>query len=164
MTGNPGHRPINVAEPRFAPASLVPPDRLDVDARAVWEEYAAVLWGQGILTHVDVLKFESLCVAAGRLRQLARAYAEAPNPIVTSVALEMDESGGGTQHVSAKPNPLLGLELRYMAAIDKFAGAFGMDPSTRSRIKASSPTKRKHWLDEITDEGSGESQEDRQLH
>jgi hypothetical protein len=83
----------------------------------------------GILTVVDRLKFELLCVAAGHLRRAA---------IDPEYAI--------------KPTD----EVRYMLLVGKFVSDFGMDPASRVRLKTPEPQKR-GWLDALTgdDEPSG---------
>lgn len=157
--GNPGRRPLNEREPQYPVLDGDVPAHLDEDARAVWAEYAPLLTTRGILTVADRLKFEMLCKAAGRVRQLDRHYRESAGPIITSIALQMDASGGGAQTATAKINPLLGAEVKYMLLVDKFGSSFGMDPAARARLKTPEPEK-KNWLDALTgdrdDSGTGD--------
>jgi P27 family predicted phage terminase small subunit len=129
LLGNPGGRPLNHREPQFDTAGVAPSKHLDEDARQVWTEYAQLLSSRGLLTVADVLKFELLCTASGRLRQVGRLL-----PV----------------GITSETNPkILAAEVRYMLLLDKFASAFGMDPASRVRLKTPEPQKG-HWLDALT--------------
>jgi P27 family predicted phage terminase small subunit len=133
---------------------LDPPAHLEPEAQDVWRDEAAALVQAGVLTIADRVKFELLCVAIARRRQLTRHYLQSDGPVVVSISTQMDKDGGGAQQVSAKLNPLLNAEVKYCQLIDKLGSGFGMDPANRARLKT--PEKRKdNWLDALTKDDEG---------
>ena len=64
--GNPGKRPLNLAEP--IPPDGLPdcPDHLSDSARTEWHRLAAVLHGMGIFTTVDRAALAAYCQTYGR--------------------------------------------------------------------------------------------------
>src|SRR5215831_7854649 len=69
MEGNPGKRPLNVAEPRFPPGIAEAPEHLTPAERAEWERVTALLDSARVLTEADYLAMEVLAQRAVRLRE-----------------------------------------------------------------------------------------------
>jgi P27 family predicted phage terminase small subunit len=118
LQGNPGRRPLNVAEPKPALVTrLVVPSHLRGDARRIWRTLATQLRAVGLFTELDVHKVTLLAVALAEHR---RCYEE------LQVALEtqpkVDTSG-------------LARALRQAAETFKgLSTGFGMDPGDRVRL------------------------------
>lgn len=61
VTGNPGRRPLNSAEPTSPPYSAPPPKHLSNTAKETWERLTLLLNSMGILTIADAFALERLC-------------------------------------------------------------------------------------------------------
>ena len=68
LEGNPGNRPLNIAEPR---PTGVPdcPDWLEDEAKAEWERMSTVLENMGMLTDMDMVAFAGYCQAYARWKE-----------------------------------------------------------------------------------------------
>lgn len=131
VTGNPGKRRLNRAEPQPATAAPPqPPTELYADAKAEWRRVARRLHELGLLTGVDRAALAAYCQAWGRWRQAERALAEmARHDPVTGALMIKTKDGNAIQ------NPLVGVANKAMADMVRYAGEFGMTPSARSRIR-----------------------------
>lgn len=69
LSGNPGGRPLPKDEPvpEAGPAEM--PVWLDPGARVVWDEYAPLVEGMGLLSRVDAEKFGRWCELAAEFRR-----------------------------------------------------------------------------------------------
>jgi P27 family predicted phage terminase small subunit len=129
VTGNPGRRPLNRAEPRPASGLPQPPTELSDDARTEWRRVAKRLQELGLLTGVDRAAFAAYCQAFGRWRQAERGLAAmAQNDPLTGALMIRTKEGNAIQ------NPLVGIANKAMADMVRYAAEFGMTPSARSRI------------------------------
>ncbi|MGH7083545.1 MAG: phage terminase small subunit P27 family [Acetobacteraceae bacterium] len=132
ITGNPGKRPLNPAEPK--PASAAPPAapaELSEEAKTEWRRVARRLYGLGLLSGIDRAALAAYCQAYGRWRRAERALAEmARRDSVTGGLLVKTSNGNAIQ------NPLVGIANKAMADMVRYAAEFGMTPSARSRISA----------------------------
>ena len=122
--GNPGKRPLNLAEP--IPPDGLPdcPDHLSDSARTEWHRLAAVLHGMGIFTTIDRAALAAYCQTYGRWVEAEERLAETPTLFKTP-------SG----YVQQSPwltvaNKQLELMARYMTEL-------GLTPAARSRLVAS---------------------------
>jgi P27 family predicted phage terminase small subunit len=136
VTGNPGKRRLNSAEPRPAGGLPQPPAELTADAKTEWQRVAKRLHALGLLTTVDRAPLAAYCQAWGRWRQAERALAEMAklDPVTGALMIKTKEG-------NAIQNPVLGVANRAMADMVRYAAEFGMTPSSRSRMQAS-PTDR----------------------
>jgi P27 family predicted phage terminase small subunit len=131
VTGNPGKRALNPAEPK--PASLIPdpPAELSADALDEWEKISRRLLAAGIVTAIDRAALAAYCQAYGRWVQAERALAEmAKRDLITSGLLIKTTNGHAIQ------NPLVGTANKAMSDMVRYAAEFGMTPSARSRVRA----------------------------
>jgi P27 family predicted phage terminase small subunit len=129
VTGNPGKRPLNAAEPKPKTGIPAPPAELSGDAKAEWRRVAHHLHALGILTTADRAALAAYCQAYGRWRQAERALAEmAKLDPVTGALMIRTKDGNAIQ------NPLVGTANKAMADMVRYAAEFGMTPSARTRI------------------------------
>jgi phage terminase small subunit len=114
LTGNPGKRPLNLLEPKPPGGCEMPPTLLS-NPRAVehWNREAPRLLAMGVLTQVDSRAFGRLC----------RLWAHEDR-----VGLLADETGS--------PIPL---DPRIMSEIRQLEERFGMNPSSRVKLKVDQP-------------------------
>src|SRR5690349_4468004 len=86
VTGNPGKRAINPAEPKAKRARPSAPSHMSDKARETWGYVTGLLDRMGILTEVDALALEMLCeayadflAASATLKELGSDYYETMN-------------------------------------------------------------------------------------
>lgn len=126
LEGNPGHRPINGAEPRPAAGLPTCPAHLNPSARAEWKRLAAELQAIGILTRIDRSVLAGYCQSWGRWVEAERKLKETP-PLLKTPAGYIQLSPWLT--IANRERELM---LRYMAEL-------GLTPSSRSRLAVRVP-------------------------
>ena len=129
LTGNPGKRPLNRAEPKPAPELPVMPPFLRLPlgraaqaAREEWERIAGDLVGLGILTKIDRAVFIAYCVLYGQW------VAAIEKILVTGAIVRAGKTGVPMQspHVSIARHAL-----RHWIEL---AGELGIGAASRSRV------------------------------
>lgn len=128
VTGNPGKRAINSAEPKVSRSRPSAPSHMSDKARETWGYVTGLLDRMGILTEVDALALEMLCeayadflAASATLRELGSEYYETTN------------QSGSTMY---RAHPALAKKQDADRRIRGWLAEFGMTPSARSRVKA----------------------------
>lgn len=121
VTGNPGKRALNKQEPdpEYL-ADLAPPTRLSEAEAEVWRELAPPLRAAKVLTTVDVLALEMLCIAVARYRF---ATQKAP-----------PEGGILRGENGLVMNPWLIVQSMTFKQATGLMRDFGMTPAARSRV------------------------------
>lgn len=138
VTGNPGRRPFNAAEPRPEAGLPAPPAELGSDAKNEWRRVARRLQALGLLTPCDRAALAAYCQAFGRWRQAERALAAMAKADPLTGALMIRTKEG-----NAIQNPLVGIANKAMADMVRYAAEFGMTPSARSRIAGAADGEQK---------------------
>jgi P27 family predicted phage terminase small subunit len=123
--GNPGKRPLNNLEAKFAPAMLACPAFLNADAKAEWKRITTELYNAGLLTSVDRGALVVYVEAWAELIQAMKLIKKNPLGMIC-----VTDKGNYVQH------PAVGIKHKAMEMILKGAGEFGMTPSARSRVQA----------------------------
>lgn len=125
LAGNPGHRPVNPAEPHFRIPHRIPspPTFLEESAAEVWRDLGRLLLNAGLFTVVDRYALAMFCVAAGRWIEAERTMMHSGGPILES------ENGGLYQ------NPWLHVANRAWGQMRQMLSEFGLTPAERSRLK-----------------------------
>jgi P27 family predicted phage terminase small subunit len=126
LTGNPGKRPLNLRAP---PPNAAPPRCpvwLDAEAKRKWKRLAPELARLGLLTLVDGDALAAYCQAWAEFRQATEALKQ-EGRLVTK------PSGRRSPHPAVAP------QRSARRARKDFAGLFGLDPSSRSKLHAGSP-------------------------
>jgi P27 family predicted phage terminase small subunit len=130
VTGNPGRRRINHAEPKPTAQLLDPPPELSAAAMAEWQRIAPRLVAAGMITSIDRAALAAYCQAYGRWVQAERLLAAvAANDRMEGLLIKT--TNGNVIH-----NPLVSIANKAMRDTVLFAAEFGMTPSGRSRVKA----------------------------
>jgi P27 family predicted phage terminase small subunit len=144
LEGNPGHRPINTAEPTPPPAAnLDPPAWLDREAKRCWREVAPVLSDMGVLSAADRNALVLYCQAWSRYRAAVRAMASPPfGDDVEPKTLAEYLTGWAVRVEKAE------------ASVRLLGADFGMNPVARSRLSVAKPAEK---VDEMEDLLSGRS-------
>lgn len=118
LEGNPGKRALNHDEPQPRPESPDCPAWLDRMAKALWRELSPELESLGLLTCVDGLALATYCEAYSHWRKVrVRGLA------ADATDAEMERARKARDHVN------------------KIGALFGLDPSSRTRIKATPKPK-----------------------
>jgi P27 family predicted phage terminase small subunit len=126
LDGNPGHRPLNTAEPEIPTAPVTfdaPPLELlgDVVAQAEWARLAPILRRAGTLTEADRGSLLALC------QQWSR-YLEANRNVATAGMVVRAPSG------YPMPNPYIAIANKALGNCARLWVELGLTPSARSRV------------------------------
>ena len=121
LEGNPGHRPLNIKEPKPRRVVLECPDWLEDEAKAEWKRVGKVLEEVGVLTELDVTAFAGYCQAYARWK--------AAEEFITQHGDMVRTPSGYIQQV-----PQVSIAQTNLKIMLKFCEQFGLTPSARSRI------------------------------
>ena len=137
LEGNPGKRSLNENEPKPQKKAPACPKWLEDEAKKEWRRLARQMEQMGILTQVDMAAFAGYCQAYARWKE-AEEFISQHGTIVKTPS-------GYWQQV-----PQVSIAQTYLKIMNKFAEQFGLTPSSRSRIIASSESSR-GAVDEMED-------------
>ena len=138
ISGNPGKRPLNLAD-GVNPEVAVPdaPRHLTAEARKEWRRVSDELKALGLISRIDRAALALYCQAWGHMVLLERSLA-------ADVALEVDKGGDGARafyFVTDKGYEAQGVKVQLINnlrdQVHRYLKAFGMDPSSRSRVTPS---------------------------
>ncbi|MGL5948246.1 MAG: phage terminase small subunit P27 family [Aeromonas sp.] len=124
LSGNPGKRPLNLAEPAFSPIlGAACPDWLIGDdlARGLWEATAIELCSAGVLCATDLHNLEAFCAAYSRWRQAEVA--------ICKFGIVVESAMG-----SPMKNPACTVAAESLKQLASFGALLGLDPSSRTRL------------------------------
>jgi P27 family predicted phage terminase small subunit len=144
LTGNPGKRPLNEAEPRPEPCVPDCPTELSEVARREWERLVVELGPLRVITKLDRAALAAYCGAYA-------LWAEATEAIQKFGAMIKSPSGFPVQ------SPYLAIANRQTEIMMRIASEFGLTPASRSRISA--PTTDDPSLLDLLDQASIEDTE-----
>jgi P27 family predicted phage terminase small subunit len=130
LLGNPGHRPLNSAEPKPAPKLPACPPYLVGVAAEAYAAFAQQLQDAGIGTAVDGTVLAVIAVAYARWR-------EAEEKIAEKGLIMLSPNGYPVQ------SPYVSIANKAMAQLHKLCAEFGMTPASRSRVTANAPEEEK---------------------
>ena len=135
LAGNPGRRPLNENEPKPGPANLnVPRGRLPKEGARVWKQLAKPLADMGILTEVDLIAFEMLCLHYATARQAA--------DVLNKFGLFVRD-----KDKKSRKNPAAQIFRDNSQHLRAYLAEFGLTPSSRVRI---------HAIDKVDDKSLAE--------
>jgi P27 family predicted phage terminase small subunit len=134
LQGNPGKRPINLGD-GVNPEVAIPdaPRHLNKEARKEWKRISAELYELGLISRIDRAALSLYCQSWGRMVELEEV-----------VGRQMDSKGvDGLKFYTPKGYEMQTVEVQLLNAeqerVYKYLQMFGLSPSSRSRVKASSP-------------------------
>lgn len=122
--------PINESEPRPTRAQPNPPTHLSKAAKLIWKSIAPVVDGMGLLTDADTEGLGHYCELVVMRRRLTKAIAT-KGELVKETVLTSD----GTPVKKLKANPAMSQLRAVERECRQLAGLFGLDPTSRTRIK-----------------------------
>ena len=145
LHGNPGHRPLNLREPK--PKRAVPPcpKELDTEARREWRRITRELKAVGLISRLDRAALASYCAAWSRF---------------LSAQTELAKSGPVVKSPSGFPilNPYLSVLNAAVKQLNALLAELGLSPAARTRIRAEPPESPSE-LDQFTRDRSLSFQE-----
>lgn len=121
LEGNPGHRTLNINEPRPRRIVPKPPSTLSDEAKVLWKELAPTLFRTNLLTEIDGMALAKLCEIEVLYRK-AKAVLDSKGLVVVTPS--------GYKQIRPEVsvvNRMIEMSLRYYAQ-------FGMTPAARARI------------------------------
>lgn len=123
IEGNRGKRaaPKGEPDPTYL-NNLAPPEHLPPSAQAVWDELAPKLRRAMLLTEIDAVALEWLCVAAAQHRKATQEIGD------DKYIARNAETG------SLSPSPWLIVQSMAFKRAKVLCDAFGMSPAARARI------------------------------
>lgn len=143
IRGNPSGRPINQREAKPLQGIPDPPPELSPDARVEWDRMSVQLYRVGLLTMLDRAALTAYCVAWGRWALAERRLAEMQAAGKSAMLLPKRRRGRPRKDDPAQrmmyEHELVAVADRAAKDMVKYAGEFGMSPSSRSRIQVLEP-------------------------
>jgi P27 family predicted phage terminase small subunit len=142
LTGNPGKRPLNAAEPQ--PEIAIPecPDELGPVAKREWDRLVGELTALRILTNLDRAALAAYCGAYAM-------WAEATQNIQKFGTMVKSPTGYPVQ------SPYVSIANRQAEIMMRIASEFGFTPASRSRI--ATPEKPEWTLFDCADNSKDEN-------
>lgn len=129
LEGNPGKRPLNIDEPKPKKKAPKCPSWLEPEAKKEWRRMSKTLEQIGVLTQVDGAAFAGYCQAYARWKEAEE--------FLTKHGTIFKTPSGYIQQV-----PQVSIAQTYLKIMKDFCSEFGLTPSARTRIKASTETGR----------------------
>jgi phage terminase small subunit len=138
--GVPGHRPLAVNEPKYAPGIPQRPKGMSAGARKIWNNLVAEMAASRVLRRVDALALVQLCEDQAMLDELRNGMAEMARTLLKKAQKQNLELPGG---------PMIQLSRtiegrRTLATIRELSGQvivqrreFGLTPASNTRVQAS---------------------------
>ena len=131
LQGNPGRRPLNESEPKFAADNLTCPGWLTSAARREWRRIVKAM-PHGLATEGDRAALASYCQAWARWQEAERALSQAGS--LTFEEPMLDKQGNLVGY-KVKPRPEVAISQKYAHLMLAAASKFGFDPSSRSKVR-----------------------------
>jgi len=138
LQGNPGKRKLNQDEPKPAKGVPCAPGYLTPVAAEEWHRIVPELERIGVLTQVDGTALASYCMTFSRWVQSETEITQYGVLIKEPV---FDKLGNWVGD-KLKKNPACTAAMACQKEMRALLGLFGMDPSSRSRIKTQSPEEK----------------------
>jgi len=139
LTGNPGKRPLNQAEPRPEPVAPDCPPELGGPAQREWARLVDELTKLGLLTNLDRAALAAYCGAYAM-------WAEATEQINKFGTMVKSPTGYPVQ------SPYVSIANRQAEIMMRIASEFGFTPASRSRIAAPLPDQLPLFANEEFDD------------
>jgi P27 family predicted phage terminase small subunit len=142
LQGNPGKRKLNRSEPSTRRGAPDRPMFLTESAIAAWDHIVPLLLEMNVLTTSDGFALANLCMAFARWQEAEAAITE--HGVVCKVPV-MDKTYELVGWKITK-NPACTVAMACQKEMRAQLSAFGLDPSSRSRIKGATQEAQKSPL------------------
>jgi P27 family predicted phage terminase small subunit len=145
LQGNPGKRPLPKAEPTPAAGAPSCPRWLSAAARAEWARVVKVLLPLGLVTQADLATLAAYCEAFSEFRAATIMLAAEGPMIRTGGELVQLKPGKLKEWVGGQvqPHPAIARQRTAWTALKAFASLFGLDPSSRTKVRPPSDEEPK---------------------
>jgi P27 family predicted phage terminase small subunit len=143
LAGNPGHYPLNAAEPRPAQGEPPMPEGLSDAARAEWQRIVPELTTLGLLTVIDGSALAAYCENYATWFEATLKIEEygviTEVPIMKKIKVIGDDGKTvyleePTGYLALKKNPAVTVRNEAMKLMKSFLVEFGMTPASRSKL------------------------------
>lgn len=128
LQGNPGKRPLNHDEAKFAHEMPKCPTHVKREARREWKRVSEELYAAGLLESVDRAALAAYCMAYSR-------WVSATKELEGKDLMLVTENG------YCYPNPLISIAKAASDEMRRYMADFGMTPASRSKVTANKPTE-----------------------
>ena len=147
LAGNPGKRPLNKAAPRFPRGRMICPAFLSTAAKEEWGRIVEQLKHLDMLRPVDTSALAGYCQSYARWVSAEQIVEREGQTVQVPILNKQGEVVG----YNTKRHPATLIAKDEKIAMQKFAGLFGFDPSSKGKIHAESSEEQKTQLDSILD-------------
>lgn len=147
LTGNPGKRPLNMAEPRPAPGIPSCPSWLSLEARREWRRITPELSRLGLLSGVDRAALAGYCQCWARWAEAEKTLTEKG----MSVEIQREDKDGNLYTYGITARPEVAAALKEAAMMKAFLVEFGLTPASRTRIAAMAPAAPSDPMEALLD-------------
>jgi P27 family predicted phage terminase small subunit len=124
LSGNPGGRPLNKAEPVPPSGAPEPPMELSPEAQLEWDRICPLLIEMGVCSSVDTAALAAYCECFAQWVSATRMVRKVGAVLKTKAGFPV-------------VSPYVAIASKSLDQMRKFLVEFGMTPSSRSRISAS---------------------------
>jgi P27 family predicted phage terminase small subunit len=139
LNGNPGKRKLNRDEPKVEAGRPEAPAFLTDTAREEWFRVIPQLEASGVLAKIDGTALASYCMAFSRWIEAEGQISEY-GVLIEEPIIHKDT--GEQIGVKLKKNPACTAAMACQKEMRALLALFGMDPSSRSRIKSGGPEEK----------------------
>jgi len=130
LEGNPGRRPLNLNEPKPIPIAPECPDWLPDEAKKLWKRLAIELERLKLLTEIDGIALEGLCVSYSMWKEAVEFIKKNG----TTYRIPRTNKKGKVVSVYIAQFPEVSIAIQCLKQIRAFASEFGLTPSSRGKI------------------------------
>ena len=132
VQGNPGKRPLNMAEPKPAHSMPTCPAHLSPTAKAEWKRLGREMHRLGIISQLDRAALAAYCQAYGRWTEAERKLKETPTLIKLPSGY-------------IQPSPWLAIANKQLELMHRYLSDLGLSPVSRSRVSTIPVIGPKPW-------------------
>ncbi len=145
MLGNPGKRKLNKTEPTTKPGEPKRPLFLTAIAEQEWDDIVPILLDMKVLTVGDGSALASYCMSFARWQEAEAAISE--HGVVFKEPIVGEE--GDVVGYRIKKNPACTVAMAEKKEMRAALALFGLDPSSRTRIKGTAGEKPQSELGKL---------------
>jgi P27 family predicted phage terminase small subunit len=147
LRGNPGKRKLNSDEPTPPEGVPICPPFLSKIAKEEWASIIPILQEMKLVSTADGKALAAYCQCYSRWRE-AEKLIDKHGPIVEEPILNKEGDVVGTKY---KKNPACNIAKEMVVQMRAFLSLFGLDPSSRSRLRVGEKKQEKDPLQELLD-------------
>jgi P27 family predicted phage terminase small subunit len=157
LQGNPGKRKLNIDEPTSRRGAPEMPLFLNAIASQEWDRIIPILLDMNVLTIADGAALADYCMCFSRWQEAEAAVTK--HGVVYEEPVTDEE--GEVVGYRLKKNPAVTVAMACQKEMRAALGLFGLDPSSRSRIKGATQDKQKSALVQLLEANQARRQKAR---